>query len=53
MAVVEGCRFVLSEREHIRCGEVNLDMKIAIVWNVVPCGMVEIHRCFGEMCCPV
>jgi hypothetical protein len=53
MAVVVGCRFVLSKREHIRCGGVNLHMNIAIVWNVGPCSMVEIHRCFGEMCCPV
>jgi len=47
------CRFVLSKREHIRCGGVNLHMNIAIVWNVAPCSMVEIYRCFGEMWCPV
>jgi hypothetical protein len=53
MAVVVGCRFVLSKREHIRCGGVNLPINIAIVWNVAPCSMVEIHRCFGKMRCPV
>lgn len=53
MAVVVGRRFVLSEREHICCGGVNIDVKIAIVWNMPPCSVVEIYRCFRKICCPV
>jgi hypothetical protein len=32
--------------------EVRVFMKYTILWNVTPCGPVEIYKCFGGTLCP-